>query len=44
MISFPLYISELDVIGHEFGPFSPEVYKSLRKVDSLLGQIFMKNY
>ena len=39
---FPLYISELDVTGHEFGPFSPEVYRSLRKVDSLLKDFYEK--
>lgn len=33
---FPIYISELDVVGHAYGPESPEVISSLRKTDNLL--------
>lgn len=34
-----LYMDEVDIAGHDFGPGSPEVKEAVRKVDSAIGKL-----
>jgi predicted AlkP superfamily pyrophosphatase or phosphodiesterase len=39
---YPIYIGEIDQIGHLYGPHSKELYKSVAKLDSMIEQCARK--